>query len=372
MAAVLPAGLLGPRCAACRVNSLREDVPYEARVTYFAVCGCRSHPSLSSLPCHVAPAVPQTLAPSPVLPDTPQAMSASESPIGAWSGGTLPVIGHGLIETMPPLLGTAAPPFFETSPSLSVPETPHAVGAHSVATVQMPPPLPNPVVTSYPPPPLPPCGVQLGSTPGWRCIHGGLIPAPCAPELIPFEEAGRSILIQWPTVVHSVAYTVELFEEGSAAIERFQRAVPEGVTEPLVELRIGNLQPGSYGACVRGIAPCGCESAPSPWSFCPPVWPSSHHGWGPVPPVPVTPAPEVQGVPAPSQPPPAQAPVAAVQQQQPAYLQPPSALLSTSPTSLGAIPPPPMEPPDVQPAVLPSAGLAPAVPVNGGEALVLD
>jgi len=50
----LPQGLLGPQCSACRVNSLRE-VPYEARVMYYAASGCRSYHSKVSTPCKPTP-----------------------------------------------------------------------------------------------------------------------------------------------------------------------------------------------------------------------------------------------------------------------------------------------------------------------------
>merc|ERR1712176_1464176 len=35
------------------------------------------------------------------------------------------------------------------------------------------------------------------------------------------------------------------------------------------DLRVDDLQPGTYAACVRCVAPCGCESACSPWAFLP-------------------------------------------------------------------------------------------------------
>merc|ERR1740138_216840 len=47
----LPAGLLGPQCAACRVNCLLADTPYEARVMYYTSWGCRSQASTRSAPC---------------------------------------------------------------------------------------------------------------------------------------------------------------------------------------------------------------------------------------------------------------------------------------------------------------------------------
>lgn len=64
----LPPGLLGPQCSACKVNSCRTDVSYEARITYYAECGCHSQVSAPSAPCAVlAPPpqqVPELLAPT--------------------------------------------------------------------------------------------------------------------------------------------------------------------------------------------------------------------------------------------------------------------------------------------------------------------
>jgi len=209
------------------------------------------------------------------------------------------------------------------------------------------------------------------SGPGWRCQHGKLVPPPCAPELIPCDdgrlELGRSTLVQWPTVVHASAYTVELFDETTGVLESFRRAVPDNLREFLVELRVSNLQPGSYGACVRCVAACGCESSPSPWSFLPPVWmapqASAALGWPmpgvpqmppqPMPPqmpqpipqqMPLLPPQLPQMPPSPSQPPPQQP-----QQQQPAYLQMPSGLLPSQSGSFGNVPPPPLtEPPEME------------------------
>jgi len=206
-----------------------------------------------------------------------------------------------------------------------------------------------------------------GSTPllgpGWRCQHGKLVPPPCAPELIPCDdgrlELGRSTLVQWPTVVHASAYTVELYDETTGVLESFRRAVPEILREFLVELRVSNLQPGSYGACVRCVAACGCESSPSPWSFLPPVWmapqASGALGW-PMPGIQM-PQPTLQPIPqqmpllppqlplmppSPSQPPQQQ------QQQQPAYLHMATGLLPSQSGGFGGVPPPPLtEPPEM-------------------------
>lgn len=203
----LPPGLLGPQCSACRVNKLKE-VPYEARISYFTICGCRSQSSQVSALCYVQTSQPQT-APIPRLP---------------LSEGSMPAI-------------------------------------------------------------------KTGDGPDWRAPSGNLIPSPAAPELISLEEpgGGRGILVQWPTVVHATAYVVELYEENAASLECFHRNVPENLKEVLVELRVGNLQPGgSYSACVKAIAPCGFESQRSPWSVAPAWYPSylqPQGGWGHPPPM---------------------------------------------------------------------------------------
>jgi len=267
----LPADLLGPQCSACRVNSLSRDTAYEARVCYFAACGCRSQVSSTSAPCTVVgPPLPAAAAPprpalqaEPVASPDPSAAVTSAPSLpetAAWAPPPEPAPppppalprppDYGLADTMES--GTAGPASVPLGP-LQLPPVPHALAASSAM--------------------LPPPSCQPGM-PGWRCQHGQVCPAPAAPELVPYEEAGRSLCVQWPTVVHAVAYTIELLEEGTATAERFTRTVPEVMPEALVELRVGNLNAGAYAACVRCVAPCGCESAPSSWSFLPPLWPS--------------------------------------------------------------------------------------------------
>lgn len=89
------------------------------------------------------------------------------------------------------------------------------------------------------------------------------------------EGNGRSVLIQWPSVIHAAAYTVELQQrEAGGPTERITRQVPEGMTEALVELRIGNLQPGSYHVGARVVAPSGYESkiSDNAWAYLPSAW----------------------------------------------------------------------------------------------------
>lgn len=351
---LLPAGLLGPQCAACRVNSLRTEVPYEARVTYYAACGCRSQASASSVPTFINVAAVQNspLAETPPPAQTPLFTSPTGASVDALQFQAPPP------PTMTPPPNPAGQ-HGEAGQRGATPDGSHHMPAmQDFASVSMSQGMPLEAAPLM----LGAIGEPSGPPPtaGWRCIHGGLIPPAAPPELIPLEEAGRSILIQWPTVVHAVAYTVELFEEGSGALERFRRSVPENLQEALVELRVGNLQVGSYGACVRCIAPCGCEATPSAWSFLPPAWPPAPPhmagAWPSVGPPPVAP---------PSQP----------------YLPSPSGLLSTNPGSPSLPPPPPSEPPTVQgggsnaptsaPPAAPATSSSPSG-AAGEEALVLD
>merc|ERR1712187_26098 len=80
------------------------------------------------------------------------------------------------------------------------------------------------------------------------------------------NEPGWTIHVQWPTVCHASAYVVEILEHQSGLSQRFVRVASPDVMASLTELRIDGLQPGAYAACVRCVAPCGCESIPSPWA----------------------------------------------------------------------------------------------------------
>eukprot|EP00927_Polykrikos_kofoidii_P053925 TRINITY_DN48441_c0_g1_i1.p1 TRINITY_DN48441_c0_g1~~TRINITY_DN48441_c0_g1_i1.p1 ORF type:complete len:812 (-),score=131.48 TRINITY_DN48441_c0_g1_i1:296-2731(-) len=280
----LPEGLLGPTCTACRVNSLRGDVPFEARIAYFAACGCGSQPSVGSIPCIVPKGVTDgEAAPSAKGSPSPPAVAAFQETERTLDPAELaeehpkPVV-HEVPLQIPPSQHsplTHAGDIMNASSvldALAAPIPPVAVGPHppyghssfldGSAGLHMPLPAPQPIFTPQGPPPLP----------EWRCVHGSLVPSAAAPELVPAGDNGRSICIQWPMVIHATAYTVELFEEATSSSERFTRAVPEGMAEALVELRVGNLHPGVYAACIRCVAPCGCESTPSPWSFLPPAW----------------------------------------------------------------------------------------------------
>eukprot|EP00928_Gymnodinium_smaydae_P089944 TRINITY_DN73813_c0_g1_i1.p1 TRINITY_DN73813_c0_g1~~TRINITY_DN73813_c0_g1_i1.p1 ORF type:complete len:714 (-),score=94.06 TRINITY_DN73813_c0_g1_i1:99-2240(-) len=230
----LPKGLLGPTCSSCRVTDVKSGVAYEARVSYYSPGGCKSEADIAHIGDHPAGASTATKAATPEK--APAAAVGSKPDIAA-----------------PPsrVAGSAVPP---RPPASAAPTT---IPSHCAQ--------PQHGVSAIP-------GVGLPPPPEWRCPCGNLTPAAAAPEMVPCSEDGRSICIRWPVVIHATAYTVELFEDGTQASERFTRAVPEAMTEALVELRVGNLQPGAYHACVRCIAPCGCESVPSPWSFMQPTW----------------------------------------------------------------------------------------------------
>jgi len=108
-----------------------------------------------------------------------------------------------------------------------------------------------------------------GSTcPDWRCTHGNILLAPCQPEILVSVNSGCSVRIQWPTVVHATAYVVELSNQSTMIAQRFMRVMlPDGPLPAVVDLQVDGLQPGTYAACVRCVAPCGCESSASPSSF---------------------------------------------------------------------------------------------------------
>eukprot|EP00747_Dinoflagellata_sp_TGD_P166012 gnl/TRDRNA2_/TRDRNA2_188161_c0_seq1.p1 gnl/TRDRNA2_/TRDRNA2_188161_c0~~gnl/TRDRNA2_/TRDRNA2_188161_c0_seq1.p1 ORF type:complete len:937 (-),score=186.10 gnl/TRDRNA2_/TRDRNA2_188161_c0_seq1:122-2581(-) len=279
----LPKGLFGAQVSACRLSGLQGDTAYEARIMYFSASGFHSEPSSASAPCtcvlgekdggastptavatpviNVAVAAASTAAPSneasfspaaaalfksatAAAPTAASAAPTGQAPHATWPETVPPPAAAENASTAPaPVQASASPPQWQQYQQLLLPSPPQ-----------------EPVPTQLPLP---------GMSAGWRCPHGAVVPAPPPPELVPLNEAGWGICVQWPTVVHATAYTVELLDQGTNAAERFTRAVPERLTEALVELRVGGLNPGSYAACVRCVAPCGCESAPSAWSALP-------------------------------------------------------------------------------------------------------
>merc|ERR1711920_54768 len=82
------------------------------------------------------------------------------------------------------------------------------------------------------------------------------------------DESASSIVVQWPSMNHAMAYVVELHD--TQRTERFVRSVPPQAPGILMKLAIGGLQTSHLGQCysvqVRCIAACGCESEASPVS----------------------------------------------------------------------------------------------------------
>lgn len=110
--------------------------------------------------------------------------------------------------------------------------------------------------------------IATSTVPDWRCAHGSIVISPVAPEMLVAPDDCCSACIQWPTVVHASAYVVELLNQRTMQSQRYMRVMlPEGILPALVDLRVDGLEASPYAACVRCVAPCGCESAPSQWSF---------------------------------------------------------------------------------------------------------
>mmetsp|Transcript_31192 Transcript_31192/g.72711 ORF Transcript_31192/g.72711 Transcript_31192/m.72711 type:complete len:508 (-) Transcript_31192:166-1689(-) len=232
--------------------------PEESGIRLPAVGGAVTMPPApAQAPEPIAPSQPPTVAAPGGLSLAPSGLSAPEPP--------RPEPKHVLSSLRP---SSAAAPAFTPGGPYSTPapppaSIPAAAPTHASAfAVGMPPP------------------------PSWRTELGTIIPAPCAPELLPYDEteAGtRSVQIQWPTVVHATAYTVELWEDGTSQPECFKRSVPDSVAELVVELRVGNLGVRAYACRIRCLGPCGSESLPSDWSFLPPSWfyppPNDPNGW---------------------------------------------------------------------------------------------
>jgi len=88
-----------------------------------------------------------------------------------------------------------------------------------------------------------------------------------------------NVRFQWPTVIHASAYVIELLDQGTMASQRYIHVAPEGPLPAVMDAQVDVPQPGMYGACIRCIAPCGCESTCSPWSTCQVGWvqPSGVH-----------------------------------------------------------------------------------------------
>jgi len=109
-----------------------------------------------------------------------------------------------------------------------------------------------------------PMMTRTTTSPAWRCVHSNIVISSAEPELL---ATGCGICVQWPTVVHASAYVVELFDQVTMVAQRFTHVAAECPLPALMSMRIDGLQTSAYAACVRCVAPCGCESVASPWSF---------------------------------------------------------------------------------------------------------
>jgi len=108
---------------------------------------------------------------------------------------------------------------------------------------------------------------RTSASPDWRCMHGNVVIPSAAPEILQAGDYSCGVCIQWPTVIHASAYVVELLDQTTMVAQRFLHGTPEGVLPSLMNLGVDGLQATAYAACVRCVAPCGCESAASSWSF---------------------------------------------------------------------------------------------------------
>eukprot|EP00746_Dinoflagellata_sp_MGD_P074507 gnl/MRDRNA2_/MRDRNA2_30087_c0_seq2.p1 gnl/MRDRNA2_/MRDRNA2_30087_c0~~gnl/MRDRNA2_/MRDRNA2_30087_c0_seq2.p1 ORF type:complete len:717 (+),score=130.32 gnl/MRDRNA2_/MRDRNA2_30087_c0_seq2:91-2241(+) len=250
---VQPAGacpLLASQSTRLAIGGLSAGLPYEARVSYVASCGCHCIPSDVSCIC------------------TSGALGVAPSPPPMY--GTPPVYGA------PPVYGTHCAP-------CSPPGVPYSAEMHTgpIMALQAPPP-PAP-----PPPPqdftLAPQGTaapmmqQLRAPPAPQFPYmydAPLMQVHTAPVLQPppqpeanVSPITNAISVRWSSYgIAAASYVVEVFDYIAAASNRFACQAPAESGSSL-ELCIQGLQPGqSYVACVRSVAQDGMESAPSPWS----------------------------------------------------------------------------------------------------------
>lgn len=242
---VQPAGaapLLGLQTTGLAIGGLSSGIPYEARVSYVASCGCCCAPSDPSRSCSTAPSTPGFAACPPCSPAAaaPQQVAPQQVPT-------------------PP----ATPPLQET-PMVQF-QAPHMQQAAPPAPAPVPAPLPAPT----PQPPM----VQLQAPPMQQPPL--MAPTPIAPPQIfppPQPELylagmGDAISVRWSTVgIPAAGYIVEVCEGSTSIISRFACQAPMDAMG-CVDLCVQGLRPGeNYTACVRSLSHDGFESAPSPWS----------------------------------------------------------------------------------------------------------
>lgn len=107
------------------------------------------------------------------------------------------------------------------------------------------------------------------SSSAWRCVHGSIVVPAAPPELSMSRDGACSLCVQWPTVIHASSYVVDIVEMSTMVNQRFMRGQADQPLPALTSMQIDGFRSGNPAACVRCVAPCGCESAPSSWSFLP-------------------------------------------------------------------------------------------------------
>lgn len=229
---VQPAGaapLLGLQNTRLAIGGLSAGVPYEARVSYVASCGCQCIPSDISCICT-----------------------------------------SGFVGQAPPPPPVYGAPISPCSPPLCAP-VPLTTDFHSSQAMQLQGPLPP----APAPPSAPMMHFQVPPPPQFPYMYGApmmqvpavaMLPPLPQPEVI-ISHVGNAISVRWTNCGPPAAsYVVEVFDYALSASNRFGCPAPvDGATR--LELCIQGLQAGqSYVACVRSVAHDGMESPPSPWS----------------------------------------------------------------------------------------------------------
>lgn len=264
-------------CSSCKVAGLLPGSVYEARVTYFASCGCRSEASDASPPCTPCGAMGVAAAAAAacsaaaavsaacgVVPSLVAANAASTSGLagGAWPN---PLLQQAASATTAPAWSAGVPGVQAALSQLTAPQLPAVALPGLRNNLQGDNPWAQTLSSALP-------------TPGhWRCAaHGNIMPIAPQPELQPADDGGFAVSVRWASTAHATGYVIELREAQSLTPERFYRpatGVPPGSP---IELRVGGLRPGggpgrSYVACIRCIGTCGCESASSAPGWSPPL-----------------------------------------------------------------------------------------------------
>lgn len=234
---VQPAGaapLLGPQISRLAIQGLSAGLPYEARVSYVASCGCNCTPSDASCICTSAHGA-LAAAPPPMYA-APCSPYAQYSPPGALFNADMHTCFMMPIQAPPPPAPqdfTIAQPGMPVMQQLQVPPAPQFTCMYGAPAVQVQ------AVPILQPPPQPEVNISPNA---------------------------NGICVRWSCFSTSAAsYIVEVFDYTANGSNRFACQAPADGSS--LELCIQGLQPGqSYATCVRSVARDGMESAPSPWS----------------------------------------------------------------------------------------------------------